>query len=96
MRSTIVFGNVACAAIQRASAGSRAAAYASTMPSTVRPLCGRLSQQTMVSGPAVAARRAANPAASRPIVRAGDVGMREVVDNVRMRAVELPVAGSWQ
>ena len=83
MRSTIVHGNATCVPIQSASDGSRACANAATMPSTVRPLCGRLSQQTTVIAPPPAARRAASPATSTPIALDRRLGMREVVRDVR-------------
>ncbi len=89
MRSTIVDGNATCAAIHPASVGSRACANAATMPSTMRPLCGRLSQQTTVIAPELAASprgEAGDDHAGRARRR---VRMREVMHDVGMREVEL-------
>ena len=54
----------------------------------MRPLCGRLSQQTNVSGPAAARLRAASPGDEDADRRFGRVGMREIVRDVRMRFVQ--------
>ena len=96
MRSTIVHGNAACCAIHSASAGSRFCANASTRPSSVRPLCGRLSQHTTLSAPAPVALRTARPATTKPTAEHGASGCARSWTTSGCARLSAPVAGSWQ
>ena len=93
MRSTIVDGNAALPSIHRASEGSCAVANACTMPCSTLPLCGRLSQQTIVSGPAPL--RAPQRERARQQSDDADRGLRrcQIAHDVRMLEVQRAARG---
>jgi hypothetical protein len=77
IRSTIVVTKETFPRIQSASAGSTSSARPVTTRAVSAPLSGRLSQDTIATGPAPATRRAARPATSRPgTVRTGEPARR--------------------